>query len=219
VTPAALIFDAYGTLFDVTSIADACAGLVPDPTPFMNTWRAKQLEYSFLRGLMGPAAYVDFWQLTADALDFTSDQLQLALSAADRERALDAWLRLRPYPEVPSALERLANAGRVCVILSNGSPFMLQSALSAAGLAERFRSVISVDAVRSYKPDPRVYQLVVDALGIPPADMLFVSSNGWDAAGARARGFRVAWVNRASAPTERLGFPPNLILADLSELT
>jgi 2-haloacid dehalogenase len=182
-------------------------------------WRAKQLEYSFLRALMGPAAYVDFWQVTADALDFAAQRLQLSLSDAERNRAREGWLQVRPYPEVVAALERLVGAGRVCSILSNGSPFMLQAAVSSAGLADYFQVVLSVDAVRTYKPDPRVYQLASDALHRPAAELLFVSSNGWDAGGAPAFGYRVAWVNRAGAPTERLGFPPGLTVPDLAALT
>jgi 2-haloacid dehalogenase len=196
-----------------------CAALAPDPARLVALWRAKQIEYSFLRALMGPAAYVDFWQVTADALDFAAQQLQLTLSGADRSRALEGWLQVRPYPEVASALERLVGAGRVFSILSNGSPAMLHAAVSGAGLADYFQVVLSVDAGRTYKPDPRVYQLAIDALGQPAAELLFVSSNGWDAGGARAFGYRVAWVNRAGAPTERLGFPPDLMVPDLTALT
>ena len=125
---------------------------------------------------------------------------------------------MRPYPEFAAVLDRLVGDGRRCLILSNGSPSMLHAALSSAGLAERFQAVLSVDAVRTYKPHPRVYQLAVDALGMPADEVLFVSSNGWDAAGARAFGYRVAWVNRAGAPAERLGFPPDLVVSDLSAL-
>ncbi|HLZ30498.1 MAG TPA: haloacid dehalogenase type II [Chloroflexota bacterium] len=216
--PAAFIFDAYGTLFDVASVGEACDGLACDPAHLVALWRRKQLEYSFLRALMGPAAYVDFWQVTADALDFAAEHLEVTLSGAERRRALEGWLRVHPYPEVAAALEQLAITGRMCIILSNGSPSMLHAALSNAGLADRFQAVVSVDAVRSYKPDPRVYQLGVDAVGEPADRTLFVSSNGWDAAGARAFGLRVAWVNRAEAPTEPLGFPPDLIVPDLAAL-
>lgn len=217
--PAAFIFDAYGTLFDLASLAEACAGLCSDPARLVSLWRAKQLEYSFLRALMGPVAYVDFWQVTTDALDFAAEQLELTLSGAERGRAMEGWLRVRPYPEAAAALERIASAGQRCIILSNGSPTMLRAAVSNAGLTDRFQAILSVDAVRSYKPDPRVYQLGVDAVGATAAQVLFVSSNGWDAAGARAFGLRVAWVNRAQAPTERLGFPPDLVVPDLSALT
>jgi 2-haloacid dehalogenase len=209
----ALVFDAYGTLFDVASVAEACAEVAREPGALVSLWRAKQLEYSFLRALMGPAAYVDFWSITADALDFAAEKLGLKLSSAERERALHGWLEVRAYPEVEATLETLASDGRRCVILSNGSPNMLHAALTSAGQA-----VLSVDAVRTFKPHPRVYQMALDALATPPGDVLFLSSNGWDAAGARAFGLPVGWVNRTGAPVERLGFSPDMILPDLSAL-
>jgi 2-haloacid dehalogenase len=216
--PSALIFDAYGTLFDVASVAEACAEVVPEPEALVTLWRAKQLEYSFLRSLMGPTAYVDFWTITADALDFAAEKLGLKLSPAERTRALQGWLEVRAYPEVESTLDVLASHGRRCVILSNGSPNMLHAALTSAGIARRFQAVLSVDAVRIFKPHPRVYRMALDALSTPPAEVLFISSNGWDAAGARAFGLPVAWVNRTGVPVERLGLSPNMILSDLSAL-
>ncbi len=218
VNPSALVFDAYGTLFDIGSVAEACAGVAPEPQVLVALWRAKQLEYSLLRSLMGPSAYVDFWTITMHALDFATEKLGLRLSPADRDRALQGWLRVRPYPEVESTLQALADQGRRCLILSNGSPGMLAAALSSAGLARSFAAVLSVDDVRVFKPDPRVYQLAVDALAASPADLLFVSSNGWDAAGAGAFGLPVCWVNRTGAPVERLGFAPDAVLPDLSAL-
>jgi len=218
VNPSAVIFDAYGTLFDVASVAAACTAVTSEPEALVGLWRAKQLEYSFVRSLMGPAAYADFWTITADALDFAAEKLGLNLSPADRNRALQGWLEVQPYPEVKSTLDLLASDGRRCVILSNGSPSMLDAALTSAGIAERFHAVLSVDAVRIFKPHPRVYQLALDALATPPAELLFISSNGWDAAGARAFGLPVGWVNRTAAPLERLGFAPDIVLADLSAL-
>ena len=216
--PSALVFDAYGTLFDVASVAEACAAVMPEPEALVGLWRAKQLEYSFLRSLMGPAAYVDFWTITADALDFAAAKLGLQLTSAERERALQGWLEVRAYPEVESALAALATQGRYCLILSNGTRGMLETALRSAGLAHRFQAVLSVDEVRVYKPHPRVYQMAVDALTTPPGDLLFISSNGWDAAGARAFGLPVAWLNRTGAPPERLGVSPDVTLPDLSAL-
>ena len=216
--PSAVIFDAYGTLFDVNSVAQACAAVTPAPEALVALWRAKQLEYSFLRSLMGQSAYADFWTITADALDFATEKLGLRISTADRDRALQGWLEVRPYPEVPSTLDMLAGQGRRCAILSNGSPYMLHAALASAGLARRFQTVLSVDAIRTFKPHPRVYQMAVDALATPPGELMFISSNGWDAAGARAFGLPVAWVNRTGAPVERLGVSPDVILADLSTL-
>ena len=180
--------------------------------------RAKQLEYSFLRSLIGPAAYVDFWTITGDALDSAAEKLGVHLSASDRARALDGWLEVKPYSEVESNLALLVRDGRRCAILSNGNPAMLHAALRTGGLAPRFEAVLSADAVRVFKPDPRVYQLTVDSLATPPAELLFISSNGWDAAGARAFRLPVTWVNRTGAPIERLGFLPDLIVSDLAGL-
>jgi 2-haloacid dehalogenase len=218
VNPSAVIFDAYGTLFDVASVAQACAAVTAEPEALVALWRAKQLEYSFLRSLMGPSAYADFWTITVDALDFAAEKLGLRLSTADRDRALQGWLEVRPYPEVQSTLDLLAAQRRRCVILSNGSPNMLHAALTSAGIDGRFQAVLSVDAIRIFKPHPRVYQMAVDALTTPPGELLFISSNGWDAAGARAFGLPVAWVNRTGAPAERLGFSPDVVVPDLSAL-
>jgi 2-haloacid dehalogenase len=214
----ALIFDAYGTLFDVASVAEACADLTQDPTGLVALWRAKQLEYSFVRTLMGPAAYVDFWQIMADALDFAVERLGLSFSRADSTEALRGWLSVQPYPEVEYTFELLARDGRHCLILSNGTPTMLQAALTNAGVAHQFEAVLSVDTVRVFKPHPRVYQMAVDAVAAPTNQLLFVSSNGWDAAGALAFGLPVAWINRSGAPTERLGRSPELTLPDLAAL-
>jgi 2-haloacid dehalogenase len=216
--PAAVVFDAYGTLFDISSVATACAELTDDPQALISLWRAKQLEYSFLRSLMGPAAYVDFWRITAAALDYAAERLCVLMSEGDRNRALQAWLEVKPYPEVESVVSGLKRKSIECAILSNGSPSMLQAALSHSGLANSFDVVLSADSVRVFKPDRRVYQLAVDALTIPMQELLFVSSNGWDAAGAKAFGFPVAWVNRADAPVERLGYLPDMIVKDLSAL-
>jgi 2-haloacid dehalogenase len=214
-----VIFDAYGTLFDVASVSAACTGVVPVPQELVRLWRAKQLEYSFLRSLMGPAAYVDFWTITADALDYATEALGLNVSAAEREQMLGGWLNVKPYADVEPALDALENQARRCVILSNGTSSMLQAALRGSGLSRRFHDVFSADAVRVYKPDSRVYRLAVDSLAAPIDELLFVSSNGWDAAGAAAFGLRVAWINRSGAPTERLGFAPDTIVRDLTELS
>jgi 2-haloacid dehalogenase len=217
--PSVLLFDAYGTLFDVGSVAEAVSELAPDPSALLQVWRTKQLEYTWLRALMGPAAYVDFWRVTSDALDFAAERVGVQLSPAAHEQAMAGWLRVRPFPEANAALERLGRSGlRKLAILSNGSPAMLRAAVRNAGFDGRFASLLSVDAVRSYKPDPRVYQMGVETFGGAPADFLFVSSNAWDAAGARAFGYRVAWLNRAAAPPERLGVSPDLVLPDLMAL-
>ena len=213
-----MLFDAYGTLFDVASVAEAVAGLVPDPAALVQVWRDKQLQYAYQRALMGSQAYVDFFQVTTDALDFAAERLAVTLSPAEREQAMRGWLRVRPFPDTGPALRRLSAAGLPLAILSNGSPAMLAAGVRNAGLEGQFAAVLSVDAVRTYKPHPRVYQLGPDTFQVAPAELLFVSSNGWDAAGAKAFGFQVAWVNRGGAPMERLGFLPDQSVPDLLAL-
>jgi 2-haloacid dehalogenase len=206
-----LLFDAYGTLFDVHSVVEAGRALTADPAALSTLWRAKQLEYTWLRSLMG--RYADFWTVTADALDFACDRLGLSAAPAERARLLDAYLRLAPFPEVPGVLARLR--GLRCAILSNGAPRMLEAAVAHAGLAPHLEAVLSVDAVRVFKPDPRVYALGPERLGLPRESLGFVSSNCWDVMGAKAYGFPVVWVNRGRAPLDRLGLVPDLEVADL----
>jgi len=209
-----LLFDAYGTLFDVHSVIEAGRALTDDPHALSQLWRAKQLEYTWLRSLMG--RYEDFWAVTEAALVFASRRLGLAVSPAERVRLMDAYLRLEPFPEVRGVLERLRRLP--CAILSNGAPRMLEAAVAHAGLAPHLAAVISVDAVRTYKPSPEVYALGPSRLGIPKESLGFVSANAWDVAGAKAYGFRVVWVNRAGAPPEELGLAPDLELPDLTGL-
>lgn len=210
----ALVFDLYGTLLEVASVGRAAAAVTDDPGRFVDLWRQKQLEYTWLRSLMG--RYEDFWALTGDALDYTLDRLGVEVDAGGRERLLSAWLEVAPYPEVPDALARLAP--RTLAVLSNGNPPMLDAGLAAGGLAKAITHVLSVDGLSIYKPHPSVYALAGEHLGIPAERMLFVSSNPWDVAGARSFGLPVAWVNRAGAPMERLGVTPDLVVADLGEL-
>jgi 2-haloacid dehalogenase len=210
----AILFDAYGTLFDVTSVRAVVAELTPDAPAFVAGWRTRQLEYSWLRTLMG--RYVDFERVSADALDATVVAAGLDLARADRERLLAAWRRPSPFPDVPAALAALA--GVPLGILSNGSPAMLATVLEHTSLADRFCWVLSVDAVRAYKPSPEVYRLGVSATGLSPERILFVSSNGWDVAGAAAFGFDTCWVNRSAVSPERLGYEPRRTIRSLAEL-
>ena len=211
----ALAFDLYGTLLEVASVGRAAGEVTAEPAPLVELWRTKQLEYTWLRSLMG--RYQDFWATTGDALDFALDRQGIVVDGDTRARLLGAWLDVSPYPEVPGALDRLGSSRRLAV-LSNGNPDMLEAGLAAAGLRERFEYVLSVDEVGVYKPHPSVYTLATKALGLPAERILFVSSNGWDAFGARAFGLPVAWVNRAGAPLERLGTPPSLVVTDLAAL-
>jgi 2-haloacid dehalogenase len=208
------VFDAYGTLFDVHSVVEAGRAITTDPMTLSLTWRQKQLEYTWLRALMG--RYVDFWAVTEDALRWAIVRLGLVAVEADVRRLMDAYLSLACFPEVPRALAALA--GRPRAILSNGAPEMLAAAVGSSGLAAHLDHVLSVDAVRTYKPAPEVYALAPHALGIAAADLLFVSSNAWDVAGAKAFGYQVAWCNRGNAPTENLGVTADHVIRSLDEL-
>jgi len=173
-----------------------------DATAVSTLWRTKQLQYTWLRTLMG--RYVEFWQVTGDALDFALETHQVSDSSL-REDLMQAYLELSCYPEVPLALKALCQRGIRCAILSNGSPAMLAAAVENAELVDRFSAVISVDPIQIYKPDPRVYQMAVDELKLAPSQIAFQSSNAWDAVGAAAFGFQVVWVNRFGQQPERLG--------------
>lgn len=202
----ACVFDAYGTLFDVHSaVARNAAALGDAATAVSAHWRQKQLEYTWLRALMG--AYVDFRQVTADALDAALERHGV-VDAALRDRLLDAYLTLDTYPEVPQVLGRLEAKGVPCAILSNGSEAMLEAAVGNAGLRRRFAALLSVHTLRTYKPNPSVYALATERLGVAPEEICFLSSNGWDVHGAAAFGFRCVWINRFGQPRERLPAGP-----------
>jgi len=212
--PKAFVFDAYGTLFDVHSVVEAGRALTGDPQALSTLWRQKQLEYTWLRALMG--RYEDFWAVTEAALRWALGRLGIRAGEAEIARLMEAYLSLATYPEVPDALA--AMAGTPLGILSNGSPKMLAAAVRSSGLEGRLSHVLSVDAVRTYKPSPAVYELGTRAFGLPASDILFVSSNGWDVAGAKAFGYRVCWCNRLGAPTENLGVTPDLEVPRLDEI-
>lgn len=213
----ALVFDAYGTIFDVHSVTRRAESLFPGKGAALSAaWRAKQLEYTWQRSIM--RRYEDFSVVTAAALDWTLESLALAAPDAQREELIDEYRRLAPFPEAPAALAELA-ARRPLAILSNGHPDMLDAVVDHNGLRDRFRGgVLSVHPARTFKPSPEVYRIAEDRLGVPRSLMGFVSSNGWDAAGAKAFGFRVFWVNRAGAPVERLGARPDDVVPDLTAL-
>ena len=208
------VFDAYGTLFDVHSIVDAGRAITADPLTLSLTWRQKQLEYTWLRALMG--RYEDFWAVTEAALRWSIRRLALPADEAQIRRLMDAYLTLACFPDVPDALARIE--GRPRAILSNGSPRMLHAAVASSGLGRDLSHVLSVDAVRTYKPAPAVYALGPQALGVPAGELLFVSSNAWDVAGAKAFGYQVAWCNRLGAPEEELGVPADLVISRLDQL-
>lgn len=213
----ACVFDAYGTLFDVGSAAEACgeASLGEHAAALSALWREKQLQYTWLRGLQG--RHADFWQVTGDALDFALDTLKIG-NPALRARLMDLYLRLAAYPEVPQVLQRLKAARLHTAILSNGSPSMLQAAVRAAGIDGMVDTVLSVEEVGVYKPHPRVYQLAVETLKLAPQAICFQSANAWDAYAASAFGMQVVWCNRQGQRPERLPGRPDCEITTLSEL-
>ena len=203
----AVLFDAYGTLFDVHSVMKLAESTFPgNGSALSHAWRARQLEYTWLRTLSD--RYVDFWQVTGDALDWAAESLRLPMTRAQHSALLDAYLHLDPFPENLHVLRTLHAAGIVLGTLSNGSPAMLESALAHSGMRELLAHVLSVDAVRRYKTDPTAYALGTAAIGAPAAEIAFVSSNCWDAIGATWFGYRAFWVNRTGAPLDRLGAEP-----------
>ena len=207
----ALVFDAYGTLYDVHSVARRCEACFPGKGPALSQlWRAKQLEYTWQRSLM--QRYVPFSMVTRDALVYSC--AALGLDAAPHIDTLMAeYLALAPFPEVPKALSRLTMKK---AILSNGSPDLLEPLVRNSGL--RFDAVLSVDELKVYKPAPQVYDLAVRRLDTAKERVGFVSSNCWDALGAKSFGFRVYWINRTGAPVDRLGFSPDREIRSLAEL-
>ncbi len=212
----ACLFDAYGTLFDFASAAAACeAAPVERRAALTALWRDKQLQYSWLRSLQG--RYVDFWNVTGDALDYALDNLGLA-DAGLRDPLMALYRRLSPFPEVPATLRALRGAGYATAILSNGSPAMLADAVAAAGLEGLFDAVMSVDPLRVFKTDPRVYQYALDRLGLAASEVAFLSSNGWDAYAASDFGLGVVWCNRYRQPRERLPGAPDFEISNLAEL-
>ena len=215
------VFDAYGTLFDVAAAAreaaaepgrEAFAALWPKVA---NDWRLKQLQYTWLRAIT--KAHTDFWQVTQEGLDWA-----LEASGLDdpelRERLLQLYWELSAYPEVPNMLKSLKDQGFETAILSNGSPDMLKGAVDSAGVSALLDDVLSVESVGIFKPDHSVYDLVTDRFKCTRDEVLFVSSNGWDAAGAAGFGFTTVWVNRAGEPMDRLPWTPHHVLSDLTAI-
>jgi 2-haloacid dehalogenase len=212
----AAVFDAYGTLFDVASAAErAREWLGPKWQPLADLWRAKQLQYTWLRALMG--RHADFWHVTGDALDFAMESLGIA-DPGLHAHLMSLYERLGAYPEARPVLEKLRAAGLKLAILSNGAPRMLAAAAESAGLTPLLDAVISIEEVGVYKPSPAVYRLASDRLGLWPYEIAFVSANGWDACGAKAAGLRVAWCNRAGQPRERIPEAPDAEIRSLAEL-
>jgi 2-haloacid dehalogenase len=212
----ACVFDAYGTLFDVNSAARAAQNSLGEKwQPLAELWRAKQLQYTWLRSLAG--RHADFWQVTGDALDFALATLRIE-DATLRARLMDLYLILGAYPEVPDTLRRLKAGGIKLAVLSNGSPAMLDAAAANAGIADLLDAILSVEQMKIYKPHPSVYQLACARFNVPADRVCFLSSNGWDAYSAKAFGFRVLWCNRFGQEPERIPETPDAQIATLAEV-
>jgi 2-haloacid dehalogenase len=215
------IFDAYGTLFDVNSSARRAATepgqerLAAVWPQLAKDWRQKQLEYSWLRAVAD--RHCDFWQVTQDGLDWAMEAANLD-DPALRERLLALYWKLEAYPEVPAMLRTLKDRGLTTAILSNGTPDMLRAAITRAGLNDLLDDALSVEDVSVFKPHEKVYDMVGNRFGCQRDQVMFVSSNGWDAAGAADYGFHTVWANRLGAPIDRLYARPEHVLTDLSTL-
>lgn len=215
--PSAILFDAYGTLLDVMSVAEAAEYLVPGKGAALSAlWREKQLQYTWLRSLADH--YADFRQVTEEALDYSAAALDVQLSDAQRAGLVDQYERLAQFADVAPALDALRASGVPLAVLSNGTSPMLEAVFSHAGLRDRFEALLSVDSVKRYKPSPDAYGIAVDHFGAAPSELLLVSSNGWDIAGAAMFGFGTFWINRGALPVERLGVTPTGMGRTLADL-
>lgn len=212
-----IVFDAYGTLFDVYSISALAEKLFPKSgAALAELWRVKQIEYSQLRTLC--ATYKPFWEVTQDALIFSCKKLKLELSFEAQNALMGQYAKLQPFPENLGVLQRLKEKGLKLAILSNGNPQMLDAVVKAAGMQGIFNHILSVDAVKKFKTAPEAYQLAPDVFGLSARNMLFVSSNCWDACGAAWFGYTTFWVNRNAAPLEELGVTPHAEGRTLTDL-
>jgi 2-haloacid dehalogenase len=224
ISPRAILFDAYGTLFDVHSVVAAAEQLFPGRGDALSQlWRQKQIEYTQLRTLADPsgAYYAPFWDITADALRYAAARLRLAdsLTRAAEKRLMDEYTCLSAFPDVLPALKTLRERFDIpLAILSNGNPPMLDIAVKSAGMSGLFDHVLSVDAVRAYKPAAAAYALGTQAFGAAAREIVFVSSNGWDIAGATWFGYATFWINRGNAPVEELGVAPRGVGGGMAEL-
>jgi 2-haloacid dehalogenase len=216
-TPRAVLFDAYGTLFDVYSVGHLAEQLFPGRGEKLALlWRDKQIEYTRLLTMSG--RYSPFWDVTRAALRFSAARFELPMSTAQEDQLMNQYRHLSAFPENMEVLRSLQLRGIPAGILSNGDPAMLKVAVKSAGLAPLLKHVLSVDAVRKFKTDPAAYALGPTALGLPAQDILFVSSNCWDAIGATWFGYTTLWVNRGGVPLEQLGTLPSRIGGSLADV-
>jgi 2-haloacid dehalogenase len=218
----AVVFDAYGTLFDVYSIGALAEKLYPGQGAALSVlWRDKQIEYTRLISLsdsnpQGSRHYQSFWDITRASLRYALARLGLVHTHANEDALMAQYAKLSAFPENLGVLQALRQRGVATAILSNGSPEMLQSAVHSAGMSELLDAVLSVDSLRQFKTTPTSYQMVQDHFGFAPADVLFVSSNAWDALGATWFGFQTLWVNRQGLPPEAIGPAPHHTGHDLT---
>ncbi|WCK56268.1 haloacid dehalogenase type II [Aneurinibacillus sp. Ricciae_BoGa-3] len=211
-----IIFDVYGTLFDVHSVIQKCEELYPGRgQQISELWRTKQLDYAFTRHIIG--RYRPFDEITKNALQYVCEQLGVSLTGQNEQELLQAYLKLSPYEEVPQALKQLAGSYQLAV-LSNGSPSMLLPLVEYHQLNPYFSQVITVDDVKQYKPSPAAYNYALEQLDCRREEVLFLSSNTWDITGAASFGFQTAWVNRKNAVFDYMGQKPKQIISNLDEL-
>ena len=203
----AIAFDAF-VVFDPRPLVGLAEQLFPGKgEDLSDQWRTRQFEYAWLR--VTAKRYVDFWQVTEEALEFAAEEVKLELTREKRDRLMNAFLELNAWPEVMPALQSLMKSGFRLTLLSNLSPAMLAANVAHAGLTGIFEQTLSTDQVKTYKPDPRAYQLGIDVLRLKRGEILFVAFAGWDAAGAKSFGYPTFWINRLKLPLERLGFGPD----------
>ncbi len=218
--PETLCFDMYGTLCDTSSVTETLSAELDAPDALVGeldaTWRAKQLQYSYQSALM--EEYEPFWEVTGDALAYALGQWGIEVDDATRERLLESYNHLDPYPDAVETLTRLSEAGHTVTVLSNGNPEMLETLAANAGLDAHLDDVISADEVSTFKPNPAVYENAADRTDTPIGNCRLVSGNAWDVAGAGSAGMETAWVNRANDPFERIGVEPSLEVTGLSEV-
>jgi 2-haloacid dehalogenase len=215
-TPAAVVFDLFGTLLDIESLRAAAGGVAGDPAAFVATWREKQIAYAFASAIMG--AHEDFDSMTERGLRYAAAKHGVALDASATRRLVDAWRHTAPYPDAVPALQRLNERGLTCAILTNGTPATAAAAIRNAGIDGLLDVTLSVESAGVFKPDRRVYALVTAHYGVAADRLIFVTANGWDATGAAAFGMRVAWCNRSGAPAETFGPRPEWTLTGLDGL-
>lgn len=210
-----VVFDVYGTLYDVFSVVKKCESLYPEKgEQISKLWRNKQLEYTWLRTLMN--RYENFWHITKDALYYALDSLALEYDSDKINGIMNSYLNLDPYPEVVEALQKFRP--RKLAVLTNGNMDMLDQLVVRTGLDKFLEGILSADTIQLFKPKPEIYQLAVDFLGISKNEILFVSSNAWDIAGAKSFGFTVGWINRFNQPSEQLGVQADYVATNLLEL-